>query len=157
MAVLPGWPNRAAFEERIAPVTHTVDPALGNLAVVLVRGYQRFLSPHKGFVCAHRVRHGGPSCSEFAATVLAAEGLRAGLSRLRHRLNECRAAYRALQEARAPAMTRERDEFFDRPVDASAKATGSELHPALLCVGECLAQGAAEACCECAAGACANW
>ncbi|WP_109039885.1 membrane protein insertion efficiency factor YidD [Azospira sp. I13] len=28
-------------------------------------GYQRVLSPRKGFRCAHRVLHGGWSCSEF--------------------------------------------------------------------------------------------
>lgn len=38
-------------------------PALGAIWV-----YQNFISPYKGFSCAHRVVHGGDGCSGFAKT-----------------------------------------------------------------------------------------
>ncbi len=33
------------------------------LAIWSIRGYQKFLSPHKGFKCAHASFYGGKSCS----------------------------------------------------------------------------------------------
>jgi len=32
---------------------------------MLISLYQRYVSPYKGFRCAHRVLHGGDSCSEY--------------------------------------------------------------------------------------------
>ncbi|HIQ07804.1 MAG TPA: membrane protein insertion efficiency factor YidD, partial [Thiotrichaceae bacterium] len=36
--------------------------------------YQRNISPHKGFTCAHRGLHGGDSCSEYARKKLLEKG-----------------------------------------------------------------------------------
>jgi putative component of membrane protein insertase Oxa1/YidC/SpoIIIJ protein YidD len=35
------------------------------IVMLLVRGYQRYLSPCKGYRCAHRVLYEEPSCSEY--------------------------------------------------------------------------------------------
>lgn len=40
----------------------------------LVVAYQRRLSPHKGFTCAHLVAHGGVSCSAAVRRLLAQRG-----------------------------------------------------------------------------------
>ena len=40
------------------------------LALGLIRAYQRWVSPYKGFACAHRVHRGGPSCSVVGAQVV---------------------------------------------------------------------------------------
>lgn len=69
------------------------------LALTLIRAYQRWLSPHKGFVCAHRARLGGPSCSQAGARLIQRRGLRGGLPLLRERLLRCGAAHRAHQAA----------------------------------------------------------
>ncbi|GGC15315.1 membrane protein insertion efficiency factor YidD [Cellulomonas carbonis] len=49
-------------------------------ADLLIRGYQRHLSPRKGFTCAHLVAHGGQSCSAAVRGIVARRGvLRAGV------------------------------------------------------------------------------
>lgn len=70
---------------------------LTRAAIACITGYQRHLSPHKGFVCAHRVRHQGDSCSQYAKRVLQEEGLRAAGTKVPVRFAECRDAYLALR------------------------------------------------------------
>ncbi len=41
----------------------------------LIRGYQRNLSPRKGWSCAHRVAHGGASCSAAVRDLVAHRGV----------------------------------------------------------------------------------
>jgi len=41
----------------------------------LVVAYQRKLSPRKGWSCAHRVAHGGPSCSAAVRELVARRGV----------------------------------------------------------------------------------
>ncbi|AEG44422.1 membrane protein insertion efficiency factor YidD [Isoptericola variabilis] len=45
------------------------------LADHLVRGYQRHLSPRKGWHCAHGVLHGDTTCSAAVRDLLARRGL----------------------------------------------------------------------------------
>ena len=68
---------------------------LDRLALAAITAYQRHLSPRKGFCCAHRVQHGGPSCSEYARQTLIVYGLRQTVPLLRQRLRACREAARA--------------------------------------------------------------
>ena len=58
-------------------------------AVTLIRGYQRYLSPLKGFSCAYRVKHGRASCSEHGKRAIARYGLTRGLMLLWRRLHAC--------------------------------------------------------------------
>ncbi|MCA1685895.1 MAG: membrane protein insertion efficiency factor YidD [Planctomycetia bacterium] len=98
-------------------LTIPLDAASGRLAVAAITGYQRFLSPWKGYVCAHRVWQGGASCSELIKQVIASGGLIAGLRALRPRLLECRGAAHAIREARlARASALAFDEYFDPPI-----------------------------------------
>lgn len=41
----------------------------------LIAGYQRRVSPRKGWSCAHRVAHGGPSCSAAVRELVARRGV----------------------------------------------------------------------------------
>ncbi len=59
------------------------------LALLLIRAYQRWISPHKGFACAHRVHRGGASCSSAGFRLIRRHGLRQGLPLLRERLRRC--------------------------------------------------------------------
>ncbi|WP_416208578.1 membrane protein insertion efficiency factor YidD [Acidovorax sp.] len=65
-------------------------------AVAAIGAYQRYVSPYKGFCCAHRARTGHASCSQFARRAIERCGLLAGLSLLRRRLLTCAASYQAL-------------------------------------------------------------
>jgi putative component of membrane protein insertase Oxa1/YidC/SpoIIIJ protein YidD len=102
-----------------------VDAAPGRLAVALIGGYKRYLSPRKGFACAHRVLHGGASCSQHVKQVIAAGGLLAGLRALRPRLRACRVAAMILRERHSrrslsAADSRAFDEELDGAPEESA-------------------------------------
>lgn len=104
------------------------------VAVNLIEFYQRRLSPHKGYRCAHRAHHGGASCSEFAKQTILAQGLMAALPAMKVRLGECRAAYLALQNQVGPPSSPE-------PTTAPASGEYKDSHPATkkgdLCVNVC--------------------
>jgi putative component of membrane protein insertase Oxa1/YidC/SpoIIIJ protein YidD len=74
------------------------------LAVNAIRGYQQWISPYKGFRCAHRVRHGGHSCSEFARLTILDHGIAAAWPAIRQQFRECRAAALFLREQRRAAL-----------------------------------------------------
>ncbi|HIK06428.1 MAG TPA: membrane protein insertion efficiency factor YidD [Trichormus sp. M33_DOE_039] len=63
-----------------------------NLSTVAITGYQKYLSPHKGFSCAHRVLYGGESCSQYIKRVIAQEGLSVALLKSRQRFQDCKQA-----------------------------------------------------------------
>jgi putative component of membrane protein insertase Oxa1/YidC/SpoIIIJ protein YidD len=70
----------------------SLDPLTRQTAVMLITGYQRYLSPHKGFSCAHRIWHQGESCSQYVKRVVAEQGLGAAIPLVRQRFRDCRAA-----------------------------------------------------------------
>jgi putative component of membrane protein insertase Oxa1/YidC/SpoIIIJ protein YidD len=73
------------------------------LAAAAIRGYQRWISPYKGFRCAHRVLHHGRSCSQFALDAILARGLLPALPTIREQFRQCRAAAVRLRQQRRPA------------------------------------------------------
>ena len=74
-------------------------------ATSLISFYQRYISPHKGFRCAHRVYHGGQSCSGYAKTVVQQHGLGAAIPLIRQRFSACGQAARMMRsEGGAPAL-----------------------------------------------------
>lgn len=62
---------------------------LQRLVLAAIRLYQRWLSPHKGFVCAYRVYTGRDSCSAYGYRVINRYGALVGLALLRRRLADC--------------------------------------------------------------------
>lgn len=70
---------------------------LDTLSLAAIRSYQRRLSPHKGFRCAHAALHGGEGCSGAVARIVREDGLLAGRRRIAARFGECRAAHDALR------------------------------------------------------------
>jgi putative component of membrane protein insertase Oxa1/YidC/SpoIIIJ protein YidD len=77
------------------------------LALAAIRGYQRWLSPQKGFSCAFRSATGGASCSAYGHAVIARFGLRLGLGLLRRRLDLCGHVHAARRPPRAPMLYRQ--------------------------------------------------
>lgn len=70
-------------------------PFAARLALAAIRGYQRHLSPHKGFSCAYRCATGRASCSAHGHRVIARCGLWTGLALLRRRLRLCGDTHRS--------------------------------------------------------------
>jgi putative component of membrane protein insertase Oxa1/YidC/SpoIIIJ protein YidD len=74
------------------------------VALAAIRGYQRWISPYKGFCCALRVITGADSCSAYGYRVIARFGLRRGLGLLSRRLELCGHVHRTSAPQR-PAPT----------------------------------------------------
>ncbi len=71
--------------------------ALGLIAV-----YQRWISPRKGFRCAHSVLHGGPGCSGFAKETIRDVGLWRAIKMIRRRFKDCHTAMVTLAAQKGP-------------------------------------------------------
>ncbi|BAY07054.1 membrane protein insertion efficiency factor YidD [Calothrix sp. NIES-2098] len=73
------------------------DSLTRRVGVVAVTGYQKYISPHKGFVCAHRVLYGGESCSQHIKRLIAEDGFQGLLATSRKRFQACKQANRILR------------------------------------------------------------
>lgn len=73
-------------------------------ALWLIAIYQRWISPRKGFRCAHSVLHGGPGCSGFAKQAIREHGLWQAVAHIRQRFRDCRTSMHTLlsQQAEPP-------------------------------------------------------
>jgi putative component of membrane protein insertase Oxa1/YidC/SpoIIIJ protein YidD len=67
---------------------------------MLIGGYQKYLSPHKGFSCAHRVWHRGESCSQYTKRAIVERGVIGAIPLVRERFQECKVANERLQQRR---------------------------------------------------------
>ena len=70
---------------------------VSELALGAIWGYQRFLSPRKGFRCAYSVLHGGTGCSGFAKYAIRDHGFWGAIPEIRQRFRDCRDASRTLR------------------------------------------------------------
>ncbi|WIT14279.1 membrane protein insertion efficiency factor YidD [Paucibacter sediminis] len=64
-----------------------------------IGAYQRYLSPYKGFACAHRVHTNRCSCSAFARRAIRKYGAFKAFTLLLLRFETCRASAAVLQSA----------------------------------------------------------
>ncbi|OCQ97020.1 hypothetical protein BCD64_15650 [Nostoc sp. MBR 210] len=69
-----------------------LDSFTRQVSVSVITGYQKHISPHKGFACAHRILYGGESCSQYIKRVIAQEGLRMAFIKSRQRFQDCKQA-----------------------------------------------------------------
>ncbi len=70
-----------------------------------IRDYQKFISPKKGFSCAHRKLHNGASCSTYFYQAVETYGLVQAVPMFQQRLEECREAHlvlKAIDEVNEP-------------------------------------------------------
>jgi putative component of membrane protein insertase Oxa1/YidC/SpoIIIJ protein YidD len=133
------------------------------MAVAAIGGYQRYLSPWKGFVCAHRAVHGGASCSQYVKRVFATEGAMTGLRSILPRFRACREALRAIRnrEHDIALNALSRDAASDQTENAGTAPTPSKVMPCeddacgcLIVPLDCACYGIAEGLCGGVVGAC---
>lgn len=74
------------------------------LVLAAITGYQRYVSPHKGFCCAYRAHTGHQSCSVLGFRAVRRFGVLAGLAILRRRTNLCGVAHRRFSAVRRHAL-----------------------------------------------------
>lgn len=67
------------------------------VGVAVITGYQKHISPHKGFVCAHRVLYGGESCSQYIKRVVSQYGLKVAFVKSHERFQACKQANQILR------------------------------------------------------------
>lgn len=60
--------------------------------IVMIRSYQKYLSPYKGFSCAHRVLYGSESCSQYVKRTLIEQDLHSAITLSRQRFAACKTA-----------------------------------------------------------------
>jgi putative component of membrane protein insertase Oxa1/YidC/SpoIIIJ protein YidD len=60
--------------------------------VLAINAYQRYMSPYKGFTCAHRHLYKGDSCSQYVKRIVVEESLEGAWIAIRERFQECREA-----------------------------------------------------------------
>ncbi|MGQ3054430.1 MAG: membrane protein insertion efficiency factor YidD [Roseateles sp.] len=71
------------------------------LLLLLIRLYQRHISPHKGFSCAYRVHTGRAGCSALGYRAVRRHGVFTGLGLIRARTRRCGVAQRRYGSAAA--------------------------------------------------------
>lgn len=64
------------------------------LALGIIRFYQKFISPYKGFGCAYRIHNGCASCSALGYRAVRRHGIVTGYFILRERTYKCGVAHR---------------------------------------------------------------
>jgi putative component of membrane protein insertase Oxa1/YidC/SpoIIIJ protein YidD len=74
-----------------------------------IEGYQRYVSPHKGFHCAYGKLHGGLTCSAFGKKAIAENGVVGGAILLRDRFRQCHQAAATLSAQRCDSGPRAGD------------------------------------------------
>jgi putative component of membrane protein insertase Oxa1/YidC/SpoIIIJ protein YidD len=106
--------------------TNFADNTCRSLAVTAITGYQKFISPHKGFACAHRVLYGTESCSQYFKRVIASEGIFTAIANAKGRFQECRDASESLKQRRQKCQRRR--QYQSIRLESSRIDLGHTLH-----------------------------
>lgn len=86
-----------------------LDAGVRQIARASITGYQKYISPHKGFACAHRMLYEGESCSQYVKRMVAEKDLLAAIKASKQRFQACKEAnriFRASREQTEPEKSR---------------------------------------------------
>ncbi len=83
--------------------------------ILLISFYQRFISPYKGFRCAHNVLYRESSCSVAVKQIIHEHGVFSGWALINQRFRDCREASFILQSAKQKSATEEADDNEEQP------------------------------------------
>jgi uncharacterized protein len=101
------------------------------LALALIAGYQRYLSPHKGYCCAYRAHTARASCSALGHRAVRMHGVVGGLAILRERLFLCGVAHRRYAPKRRRPPIGQRGDCdigcVDLPIDGDCLGSKADL------------------------------
>ena len=71
---------------------------LTKISISLINVYQYYISPHKGYHCAHRTYTGEDSCSQFAKLAIQDNGLFSAFPLIKEQFNKCSFASEKIKE-----------------------------------------------------------
>ncbi|MCL1473753.1 membrane protein insertion efficiency factor YidD [Argonema antarcticum A004/B2] len=83
--------------------TSTFESVTQITLINLISGYQKSISPKKGFACPHRLLHGGESCSDYVKNILTEQSLVSALESSIQRFRNCALASKTLTSAHTNA------------------------------------------------------
>ena len=86
------------------------ETGIRQVACASISGYQKYLSPHKGFFCAHRLLYGGESCSQYIKRIVAQQGLAEAIGLSKQRFQACKEANRILRANSESSYSESQDE-----------------------------------------------
>ena len=69
-----------------------------NIFIKFVVLYQQYISPHKGYCCAHSALHGKESCSSWAIRILKKQRVSLLLPLMKRRFQACNQAHEKLKK-----------------------------------------------------------
>ncbi|MGD1716834.1 membrane protein insertion efficiency factor YidD [Dapis sp. BLCC M172] len=70
---------------------------MNKIAVALISGYQQYVSPRKGFSCAHRILYGDESCSHYIKRMFMEQDFSEAIAAARQRFKACKEANQILK------------------------------------------------------------
>ena len=88
-------------------------------ALLSIKAYQRFISPHKGFCCAYHAHTGNKSCSVLGFRAIRRYGVVSGIAILRQRFRRCAVAHKRYSPRRLGPNYRKQGGFCDAGCDVS--------------------------------------
>lgn len=95
-------------------------------ASALITSYQKHISPKKGFSCAHRVLHGGESCSQYIKRIILKQGLLGAIPLSRQRLQACKAANQVLSARRKIWLQMQAEDPDNEELESDEESKQSE-------------------------------
>ncbi|GIT92274.1 hypothetical protein JANAI62_27310 [Jannaschia pagri] len=110
---------------------------LSRTALAGIHLYQRFLSPRKGYRCAHSVVHGGTGCSGYAKFAIRDHGFWQAVPLIRARFRDCAQAYETIKQQDEPQRSGKARRRAEKTCDTACcgnEACASGL-PSALCRG----------------------
>lgn len=83
---------------------------ISKMAILCIKGYQRYISPRKGFRCAYGVLHGTHGCSGAVIEILQKKGILAGVPAIRERFSACKDACEELNKQKEQKKQKKKEE-----------------------------------------------
>ncbi len=110
---------------------------MSKLLINLIRFYQGYISPYKGFSCAYRMATGCASCSNAGIRILRRYGIISGLPVLRRRLYLCGVAHRRYFRTPVRAPLPQRGDCVPCDCDVADCDSGKDKCNCLDCADVC--------------------
>lgn len=93
------------------------------IAVMMIRGYQKWISPYKGFRCAHNVVYATGSCSCYGEAVFNEYPFFQAWGKLKERFKECKMAAEIYQNE-TPEQRAERERLQQQQRNQNSNGCG---------------------------------
>lgn len=90
--------------------------SLKYLLLLLVKAYQKWVSPSKGFTCAHRAYFGRSTCSVYGWNAISKHGSLTGIKLILRRFKSCSVAFQKLEkeDPKDESPRKKRDDDFGK-------------------------------------------